>query len=793
MLLLVGLSSILFLLISLPEGFGAWSHESRDRGSFKVAGAGLIHDQNHQSGHDEQANPLSNSASSVGSASQVSVAATTCADPATQFHLSDPPYEDYFYSDCHLSAQVVVTSPLEDSSLTSIGPRLLIAWPAGNSGAVAYFAPVNGVNGSLSIALQNFTSASQPLVPYYQPAPNGSANSNPIVGVTGVITFNSSATLTVPILGSIRTIRDFSEGPSILVPEIQDAISVASAGGALVSRLWLDNTTTTELLFTPYSNASVNIDNQTVHLTAGTYNFTARYNYPQLEQLSTSEVLDPQDQGIINQEPEETESLSFLSYTTKLLAGGWRFLTYFGRDSMISLLLLQPVLSEGENGAIEAVISAVLERINRTDGSVCHEETIGDYATYLNDQAGINSSAPQYDYKMIDSDYYLPVVMKNYFVDSATGQNRTSSFFAINATVNPTNAGLTYADLALITAEKIMNTSAPFAANGGQTMENLIHLKDGQTVGQWRDSNSGIGGGRIPYDVNTALVPAALRAIASLSSAGFFPSHPEWNTTAATYAQIWEDSTLSFFAINIPTSEAQSLVDSYVSQSNATFPSESSNITSPINFYGLSLDGSNNQSTVKVMNTDDCFRHFLLNTTNQTQLTALVNQTANNIIAPFPTGLSTSVGLLVSNPAYGGDPTYAATWTNTAYHGTVVWSWQLSMMAAGLQRQLARCNSTSSSSTSISDPSSASVPNFCADSGVYLNVKAAYNHLWDLIEGNSAHLTEEVWSWVYSNGDFVFEPLGALPLPNGGSPTESDIVQLWSLTFLAVKRDEGLR
>lgn len=44
---------------------------------------------------------------------------------------------------------------------------------------------------------------------------------------------------------------------------------------------------------------------------------------------------------------------------------------------MISALLMLPVLSEGEGGAIEAVLSAVLERVNGSDGSVCHEETIG--------------------------------------------------------------------------------------------------------------------------------------------------------------------------------------------------------------------------------------------------------------------------------------------------------------------------------------------------------------------------------------------------------------------------------
>lgn len=99
---------------------------------------------------------------------------------------------------------------------------------------------------------------------------------------------------------------------------------------------------------------------------SGTYHFDASYNYPQLEKLDPAEVLTEAASGLIAQNPDQTTSLSFLSYTNKLLAGTWRFLTYFGRDSMISMLLMQPILSEE---AIEAVIGAVLERINRTDGT----------------------------------------------------------------------------------------------------------------------------------------------------------------------------------------------------------------------------------------------------------------------------------------------------------------------------------------------------------------------------------------------------------------------------------------
>lgn len=143
----------------------------------------------------------------------------------------------------------------------------------------------------------------------------------------------------------------------------------------------------------------------------------------------------------------------------------------------------------------------------------------------------------------------------------------------------------------------------------------------------------------------------------------------------------------------------------------------------------------------------------------------------------------TDVGMVVANPAYGSNPIYAENFTTSAYHGTVVWSWQLSMMARGLEIQLARCNSSTSST---------SVPEFCATE-VYANVKNAYNILWDSIEANEEHLSTEVWSWTYGGGKFSYIDLGALPPPPGSSPTESDVVQLWSLTFLAVRRDKGLK
>ncbi|THC97142.1 hypothetical protein EYZ11_003357 [Aspergillus tanneri] len=121
----------------------------------------------------------------------------------------------------------------------------------------------------------------------------------------------------------------------------------------------------------------------------------------------------------------------------------------------------------------------------------------------------------------------------------------------------------------------------------------------------------------------------------------------------------------------------------------------------------------------------------------------------------------TDAGLVVANPAYGGDPVYAKNFTTGAYHGTVVWSWQLAMMAKGLEYQLDRCARNPNSSR----------PEFCTDDLVYSNVKTAYNALWDSIEQNSQQLSSEVWSWVYKDGKFAVTPLGVLPPPDGAAQT----------------------
>ena len=67
-------------------------------------------------------------------------------------------------------------------------------------------------------------------------------------------------------------------------------------------------------------------------------------------------------------------------------------LTYFGRDTLLTLRLLLSTNALRPR-AIEAILAGVLERVNSTDGRVAHEETIGDYASFVSPCLVLHNSA----------------------------------------------------------------------------------------------------------------------------------------------------------------------------------------------------------------------------------------------------------------------------------------------------------------------------------------------------------------------------------------------------------------
>ena len=136
---------------------------------------------------------------------------------------------------------------------------------------------------------------------------------------------------------------------------------------------------------------------------------------------------------------------------------------------------------------------------------------------------------------MVDTDFLLLPVLADYFLATPQGSGRSSAFLQQDSTLK----NGTFAQLLQKNVDHVLNLSRPFAE--GPSQGNLVRIRD-PVVGNWRDSAAGLGYGIFPFDVNAALVPAALRAIAQLSQAGILPGN--YTSLATVYAGVWESQAI---------------------------------------------------------------------------------------------------------------------------------------------------------------------------------------------------------------------------------------------------------
>src|SRR5215831_3684502 len=241
-------------------------------------------------------------------------------------------------------------------------------------------------------------------------------------------------------------------------------------------------------------------------------------------------------------------TLTFLAYHEKLLAGSWRFQTYFGRDTLISVRLLMPVLSAT---AVEAALGSVLERLS-AQGEVAHEEAIGEIAVLDHmEREGTRSAAPVLDYKMIDGDYLLAPVASAWLIHDERARRHAGAFLAAAAN-GASGHGRTRGAALLANLRLVVQSAVGFAA--APDPSHLIGLKSGHSVGNWRDSESGLGGGRYPYDVNAVLVPAALEATAELADSGLLSMYLNADdrtlfARASQMARVWRTQAAPLFDV----------------------------------------------------------------------------------------------------------------------------------------------------------------------------------------------------------------------------------------------------
>ncbi|KAB1593475.1 hypothetical protein C5O75_008925 [Burkholderia cepacia] len=632
-----------------------------------------------------------------------------------------------FYRQDKVAAHLLVRS--------STKPRLLVVFPAGNSGTGLWFDDTaQPVNWSLDTP------------PSALSAPD--AHGRPLYGIGADVSVDTG-TLTIRqgVLSNVRFLRDFNGGATI--PQQILAAPTVQGSAAQWQRDRIDGAPGYSLRITLRDGGSiVPAAGGKLVLSAPAGSHTLRLHVDALSgetplsPITRADLLAPS----VNPDPVSQNVLEFLSFHDKLLAGSWQYDTYFGRDTLISVRMLMPVL---EPAAIEAGLSSVLSRLS-ADGKVAHEEGIGEFALVDNQKNGKpNDPTPTYDYKMIDSDYLLAPIAAAWLIDDTRGQARAAAYLAQRGSDGQTNGARLVVNLL-----HVATTAQPFAQQ--PSVANLIHLRPGEIVGNWRDSTDGLGGGVYPYDVNAVLVPAALRAANAFLTRGLLDPYLDAGQRAtlantANQAATWETQAPQLFQVSVPAAQATADVSAYAPSAGVPPGAAPS---APLTFYALSLDQQGNP--IPVMNSDGGFA-LLFGTPPDDQLQRIVA----DVTRPFPTGLVTDAGMLIANPAYASQALWPK-FTSSAYHGTVIWSWQQAMWVAGLDRQLARQDLSAATRTLLAQ---------------------ARQTIWQVISNGRDMRTSEMWTWSYVNGKYQTDAFGT----RSADATEANAAQLWSTTYLAIR------
>ncbi|MFN2571756.1 MAG: hypothetical protein ABR537_09125 [Gemmatimonadales bacterium] len=435
----------------------------------------------------------------------------------------------------------------------------------------------------------------------------------------------------------------------------------------------------------------------------------------------------------------EIRGFELLSSKQKLMAGLPTYATYFGRDMLMTALLMQPVWSDTMP---EFVMGAALAKL-APSGEVSHEEALGGQAIRENGAAFVktgdstllrNLQATRENYWMVDDDFQLPVVAGHYFADARVPNARKHAF--VRRWGAALRKNLAY----------VMQRAAPYAHDPVAT--NLVRFKrdpDGYChPGSWRDSRVGYAGGCFAFDVNVVWVPAALRAIGVIDSTLRALGEPgvEHANLIPFGLDAWRGAARHFIVAIAP-AEVETRVraklaslpeperahwDSVLARDG--FPGDT------LRFPAVSLDSAG--QPIPVMSTDPGM-WLLLERLDADRENALIRP----FLLPYPVGLFIDgVGLAVANDAYAA-PEVWQMFERDLYHSPrVVWGREVNVLLVAL----------------------------------------AHRDRWSAVDSIRAAVASsglqyaELWSYKFEGG-------GLRPVRYGSS---SD-VQLWTLTDLAVQ------
>jgi hypothetical protein len=405
----------------------------------------------------------------------------------------------------------------------------------------------------------------------------------------------------------------------------------------------------------------------------------------------------------------EVLGVELLSSREKLMAGLPNFATYFGRDGMMTALMMRPIWTPGMG---EHVIGSVLGKLG-PEGDVSHEEALGGQAIRENAvvydslvgaalaQGGAGADSllararavlaglhqTRENYHMVDDEFQLPVLAARYLADTAVSAERKRSFLLEAAPGRPTRLALLLRELALVAA-----WTRPYATDPEDT--NLVSFPRRDSThwrsASWRDSDAGYAGGRFAMDINAIWAPEALQAIgtivAALPSLGLGPA--ELDTLALRRAVATWRGARRHFEVTLPPAD----VDRRMRARLAALPRDEAAYwarvrggpaTDTLRFLALSLDSAGRP--IPVVNTDPATGLFL-DPADYGRI-----EDVGPFVRRYPEGLFVAgLGPLVANDAYA-DPAVWERFEQDRYHSPrVVWGREVNLLFLGLAGRIAR-------------------------------------------------------------------------------------------------------
>src|SRR3989454_284900 len=402
----------------------------------------------------------------------------------------------------------------------------------------------------------------------------------------------------------------------------------------------------------------------------------------------------------------EVRGVELLCYREKLMAGLPNFATYFGRDMLMTALLMQPVWAPAMS---EHVVGSALGKLSPA-GDVSHEEALGGQAIREN-AAEYNRlvstgqlarartvlghlAATRENYIMVDDDFQLPVVAARYLADPRVPAERKRRFLQSEEHLKRLLSNLAF----------VTRKAAPYARN--PVAMNLVSFPRAPDGGgsnwisaSWRDSRAGYGGGRFAMDVNVIWVPHALEAggaiLDALQQLGVTPVIRE--QPLATFAReraalrravvTWKGAE-RHFRVALPRHEAGDRVAArlrWLPQAEGEYWNGVAQRTGfpadTLRFLALSLDGAGRP--IPIVNTDPAML-LIVDSLGPDRTLELVGP----ITLPYPWGLFVDgLGPLVANDAYAPRDVWEAFRRDRYHSPSVVWGRDVNALLAGLARQ----------------------------------------------------------------------------------------------------------